>query len=282
MMRRPDFVILSMLCMCLYAGTVAADSCQLLAERVRSGMQIAWLSKEPASALSLLRQETKDALQADCAASADAAYADLRMQELGAGESFPVGLLTPDQEQALQTQAAAYHARFPASAPIATVLARIQRTPEAARLALALDPRYPPAHAALAEALLLAGQWEEARAELKQVPDLSVLSDGFSLLARIHLARGDLAGAIQAANQALHKRQISSLLEPDASSLLPICQANEVLGLAYLQQHKYGLAARALRAASPCSQRAAALLAEPPEGLRQALQGADRRSRQAK
>lgn len=272
MTKHCQAIIPVLLSLSIYAEHAMADDyCRQLTARARTAIDTANLSMEPENSLALLRREIETVLRTDCHNSPEAAYIDLRLQELGAGTSFPVGILSPEQKNALAVQASAYRTRFPDSAPIATVFARTSHTVEAAQAAILLDPHYQPARAALAEALLLAGRPDEARAALRRIPDLSVLSDGYSLQARILLSRQDLRGAILAANRALHKRQTMSLREPDGASVLPLQQANEVLGLAHLQRKEYNAAARALIKAGTGSEQAAALLRNPPDGLRQAL-----------
>lgn len=248
----------------------AGEDCTGLATRTLADLNTAVLAMEPADHLRLLRSQVQEALRTDCEGSPQAAYADLRLQELGAG-SAPIGILSPAQKRKLGELASAYRARFPDSAPIATVAARNAHSAEAAATAIRLDPHYLPARAALAEALLLAGQTKAAQIALQQIPDLAVLSDGYALQARIRLANGDPGGAIRSAGRALTKRRTMALLEPDAGSLQPICQANEVLGLAHLQRREYTAAAQALTNARFGSERADALLRNPPPGLKEVL-----------
>ena len=270
--KPPHCYAIAALILTVFSSKVAAnEDCLELARRAILGVNSSFLSMEPASHLALLRSQVLEALRTDCKDSAEAAYADLRMQELGAGVTVPVGILSPEQHQALLESATAYLQRFPASPPISTVFARTSHSVEAAQAAVRLNPHYQPAHAALAESLLLAGQLDKAQTALNRIPDLSVLSDGYTLQARILLARGELAGAILAARRSLHKQQTTSLLEPDGASALPISQANEVLGLAYLQRRMYKAAAQALIDARIGSERAEALLRDPPDGLQQAL-----------
>lgn len=252
-------------------AATANDYCSQLAHRVRTGIDNTYMSMEPESSLRLLHTQTKDILRTQCGKNPEAAYAELRMQELGAGASFPTGILSPSQIQVLKDTASAYLARFPQSVEIATIAARADHSPETAREAIRLSPSYPPAHAALAESLLIAGQTEEAYAALQAIHDLSALTDGHALQARILLAMGDPEHAYQAARAAITKRHVMSFIEPDGDNMLPICQANEVLGQIYLQRRQFGKAARALINASRCSPKAAALLNTPPEPLQKAL-----------
>lgn len=253
------------------AQSLASQDCRELGNRAIAGIDASPLSMEPASHLGLLRSQLLESLREDCKDNPDAVYADLRMQELGAGVASPIGILSPGQHQKFLATAADYRQRFPDSAPIATLFARASHSVTAAQAAVTLDPHYAPAQAALAEALLLDGRLDEAQITLKRIPDLSVLSDGYSLQARILLARGDTRGAILAARRSLHGRKTASLIEPDGSSMLPLSQANEVLGLAHLQRQEYKAAAQALIDARVGSEQAEALLRNPPEGLRQAL-----------
>lgn len=266
-----------------FAGTArAGDFCAEYAEFTRVRISGVWMAKVPESALGLIATSTDEVLKNRCANDPGLAYLALRIAELDTANTTSRRLLLPPalhaemQEQyamlqaRLRTRANDYHARFPDSVQIATIQARVLKTVEAARNALKINPTYPPALAALAESLLTAGETAEAEAALLQIKDLTAIPDGYTLLARIRLARDDLAGAIVAARKSLTKRQ-SRLVEPDAGSMIPDYQANEVLGLAYLQQGKFDLAARALIAAEPRSEKAAALLRAPSDGLKRAL-----------
>lgn len=264
-------VLAVLLCLLNLETAFAEDPCHALAMRVRSGIDITFIAKEPESAMALLISQVTEPLQNACTDSAELAYLHLRMQELGAGFAFPVGILTPEQSQLVQENARKLRDQYPHSAAITTLYARQTHSVQAAQQAVALDPQYPPARAALADALLRNGQPQSAYAQLMQIPDLSVLSDGFVVLARIEFAAGNLKQAIQAANNGLTKRKIGSLIEPESTNFLPICQAKEILGLAYLQQSQYTKAARALISARLCSDTAVDLLEHPTPDLKKVL-----------
>lgn len=250
----------------------AADFCEQYAEGVISSLATttSFFVKIPESTLARLARETDEIRDARCASNASMAYASLRLAELGAGQNTPIGLLSPERRAELRTRAAQLSESFPSSVQIATIYARLEASPDAARKALSIDPGYPPAHAALAAALLETDQAAEAEAALSQIKDISRLSDGYALLARIRLALGNTAGAIASARKGLAELR-SSHLEPNGSSWLPFWQLHEVLGLAYLKQEKYSLAAKSLQAAEPGSEKAAALLRTPPAALQREL-----------
>lgn len=256
----------------MFSGlALAEDFCSQLAHRVRVGIDMTYMSMEPESSLRLLYSQTKDILRTQCSDSPEAGYAYLRMVELGAGAAFPTGILSPAQTQRLKDTAAVYADKFPQSAEIATIQARATHSPEAAKTAIQLPSTYPPALAALAESLLFAGQPDDAYSALHAIHDLSILTDGYALQARILMARGDPEHAFRAARSALTKRHVMSFIEPDGDNMLPLCQANEVLAQIYMQRRQFRKAARALINARPCSQGAQALLNDPPDSLRKVL-----------
>ncbi len=65
---------------------------------------------------------------------------------------------------------------------------------------------------------------------------LASTSDGFVVLARIKLAKGDARGAIQTANEALHARAVD-LIEPDARNPRPAVEAGQILARARELNH---------------------------------------------
>jgi hypothetical protein len=142
----------------------------------------------------------------------------------------------------LRTLLADARAHAPASAAIATVAARVDGGSAAARIALALDPAYPPARRALAEALAREGSIDEALA--------LVVAHGRSASMQLSRARILLAGkrptdALREANRALAGK--ADELSPAAD--LPR-DAHEARGFALLALHRPADAKRALRAAS--------------------------------
>jgi hypothetical protein len=95
-----------------------------------------------------------------------------------------------------------------------------------------------PAQVALADILVETGDWRGAEGALSALSDPSALaetSDGFVVLARIQLARGNSRGALHAANQALHGRRVD-LIEPDARDPRPSREANSIAARARQQR----------------------------------------------
>lgn len=141
----------------------------------------------------------------------------------------------------------------PGSARIATVLARIEGTEQAARHAYDLDPHYTPAALALALVLARAGKVAEALA-------LANLGGGGAMAdlarARVQLAAGRPRDAVVLARRALNPAQSGS--EELAPSALIARDGNEVLGLALLADGKTREALGPLRAASSLGSTAAA------------------------
>jgi hypothetical protein len=168
-------------------------------------------------------------------------------------------------------------ARFPKSVRVAAARARLDSTLDAARLAVSIDPKYPPANLALAVALLATGDGKGARAALAQIPDLKVLDDGFATLARLRWAEGDVDAAMLAA-----KKQLVSHggLEPGFNVWPGRRIAHEILALGYLRKKRTQEAANHLLQANPDSEAVRALLEHPTPSLRTALAKQRRRSGQ--
>jgi tetratricopeptide (TPR) repeat protein len=255
-----------LLCLAFASGAAYADEdafCPNYASDFGAQMLAAQASKAPEAAIRSLFRDTSRAVTR-CPSTKSIAYMYLRLAELGQGTTrgTPSAAVTEEWHKLAKELAV----RFPGSVRIATVEARALGTVDAARQALRIDPGYAPALVALAVALLNAKQ-VEAAATIANVSDLTVLSDGYSTLARILLAKNDLPGAIHAAKRSLSGGRAMKI-EPDGGSRVPFYQANEVLGLAYLKTGKYALAAHALMQAQPGSGAAAVLLENPEPKLR--------------
>jgi hypothetical protein len=256
----------------LWAGTAAVgpEPCQALAEDLRSTLDRAKIAMEPQSAIGMVYQRATEAKDR-CAADESLAYLRLRTAELGRGAS--VGRQSQSSVEELRTLTLALSISFPRSARIATVQARVSGVAADGRRATELDPSYAPAQVALAAALLATNP-KEALAHLATVQNPGALSDGYTVLARVRLALGDLDGAAKAARAELKGRQLE-LIEPDGRDPRPISGAHEVLGLVALQRHDYRTAAMHLRAAAADSGRARAILDNPPSGLKAVMSRRD-------
>lgn len=222
---------------------------------------------EPEGARIQLYEKAVDALK-KCPDSEQIAYVGLRAAELVPGEPAPewrrfVGEIA---------------ARFPHSARIATVKARQDQSVDSAKRAVAADGRYLPARVTLARALLASGDRSGARAALGGVP-VDGSPEAEAALARIHWADGDVAGAVEAAKQALQTRHWDGR-EPGATRDAAVSEAHEILGLAYVKQGQPEKAAPHLLAVNPPSKEVQALLDRPDPGLRKALARARRSRRQ--
>ncbi len=166
---------------------------------------------------------------------------------------------------------------FPASARIATVWARYDRSVDRARQAVAIDPRYAPARVALANALVDAGDVIEAKRVIEAVKNLANLDDGFTVLARVRWAEGNAKGAIEAASKELKGRDAIGV-EPGDGDVRAIAKAHEVLGLAYVKQGKPDKAAPHLVAAEETSTAVRDVIRDAPPALPQGdRQGEDER-----
>jgi tetratricopeptide (TPR) repeat protein len=131
--------------------------------------------------------------------------------------------------------------QIPHSARIATIRARLLGTVESAESAVSLDPRYAPAHIALARAQLTTGNTSGAQETMRYLahdrsPGVHVL------LARIEFAQGNYKGAIEQV-----KRERSMTPNPVEPMILPdevaVRDSEEVAGLSYLQLGNYHRAA---------------------------------------
>ena len=170
-----------------------------------------------------------------------------------------------DRETVAEAQQLA--ARFPRSAPVATARARLEATLEAARAAVAIDGKYPPANLALAVALLASGDRKGARAALGLIPDLERVDDGYATLARLDWAEGDVDGAMAAA-----KKQLTSQggIEPGFNVWPGRRIAHEILALGYLKKKRTREAARHLAEADPESDPVRSLFPDATADLKKA------------
>lgn len=230
---------------------------------MRNSFSSVMVVKDQLGAMAASLHRTGELLQSQCPGNAELAWVQLRLLELGAGRgTFPVGLRTPETDRRWRALAQEWTARAPDSAPLATMAARADGSVEAAQRAVRIGPDYAPAHAALAEALLRKGQPDKADEAMRQVRHPAALTDGYSLLARIRLARGDIAGAQRAARLVLAGRH-DDPVEPAGVTTQQRIQAKEVMAQCHLRNRQYAQAARILHEIEPDSELAASLLARP-------------------
>jgi hypothetical protein len=166
--------------------------------------------------------------------------------------------------------------RFPKSARIATVRARVLGTAEAAQKAIALDGAWVPAKVALASAQVATSDFNTAVRTLAAAGDLSRIPGAQTLLGRAKLMSGDAAGALAALSA---EKPIASPLEPTtlAHDRQVARDATEWTGLAALALGKTDqaivalvsaasdggeLALKQLRSADPAVKKAVAALAK--------------------
>ncbi len=200
------------------------DHCAQDGRSLFRALEMAQVEKEPESSIRDVYDAATRAL-ATCPDDEMLAYLRLRAAELGRGTL--VGQLAPEAIAELLRLAEGAAARFPESARILTVEARVSRRLDVARRACAADPGYVPAKVALADILVRSGDWRAAERALGDRSALAATSDGFVVLARIKLARGDARGALRATDLALHGRQVD-LVEPDARDPRPAMEATEM------------------------------------------------------
>lgn len=261
-----NVLLIGLLCSALAGADARQGSCGDLAAELEEEMDRSALAMEPESGLAAIYEKATEAAE-PCPDDEGIAYLRLRSAELGRGA--PVGRQAAPISDEWRKLAPILAARFPKSARIATIQARASRSVADARKASALDPKYIPARVALAAALLPSSA-AEAVTYLTPAHDLATVSDGYTVLARARWDLGDAAGAIEAANLALHGRALR-LVEPDARDPRPLSGAHEVLGQALLAKGRFRQAATHLKLAAPDSALARKILADPPAGLRKVL-----------
>jgi tetratricopeptide (TPR) repeat protein len=265
----------------LLAATAAAtglserkQSCDEVAQALTRALHMAELEMEPEGTVRRVYTEATD-FEARCRNDERIAYLRLRSAELGRGAL--VGQSTPQIVADWKELARVEAKRFPASAPVLTVAARASGDVDLARRAVKADPRYAPASVALAQALVDAGRATDALQVLAGVRALDATVDGFVVLGRARFATGDYGGALQAATDALQRREID-LIEPDAGDFRPTAAAHEIAARAALALGRYQQAAEHLLQADPRSPAVRELLAHPTPELRRALRAHGRRA----
>jgi len=248
------------------------DGCAREERALAKRFSMSAVSMEPESALRGIFDRATESKRR-CPQSEAIEYFRLRAAELGRGGPI-VRPVAADRGELDAMTAEAGH-RFPSSARIATIRARVLGTVDSAKQASILDPTYVPAKVALAAAMLEAGQIGDARDLLEQVKNLDSTSDGFSVLARARLKMGDVGGARKAAKMVLTGRSID-LIEPDARDPRPDLSAHETLGMISLSKKQYADAAKHLSIAAQTSTQAQSVLANPDPDLRRAIERARR------
>ena len=248
-------------------GGLPADSCLQTQAALERALDSVQLEMEPESTLRRVYSEATSATQR-CPTVEGLAYILVRSAELGRGAL--VGHLPTNGAPELPKLAAAAAERFPRSARILTVEARISRKPEVGRRALAADPQYIPARVALADILVQSGDWRGAEAILANTQGLDATNDGLVVLAVIKLEKGDARGALAKADQALRGRR-GEPIEPDARDPRPVARAHAVAARAALSLRRFNEAAVHLLQADPRDPLVRELVREPPSDLAKAL-----------
>jgi hypothetical protein len=248
-------------------GGLAPDQCSRTQTALENALESAQFQKEPESGLRRIYSEANKATQR-CPAAEGVAYVLVRSAELGRG--VLVGQLPINGAPELPKLTAAAAEKFPKSARILTVDARVSRDAETARRAMAADPKYIPARVALADILVQSGDWHGAEASLDNAQGLNATNDGLVVLALIKLEKGDARGAFAKANQALSGRRAEPI-EPDARDPRPVARAHAVAARAALSLRRFNDAADHLVQADPRDPLVRKLVQDPPPDLAKAL-----------
>jgi len=200
------------------------QDCLRIERGLSRALQMAQFEKEPEGTVGKVFADSRNARQS-CPDAEGLAYLYVRSAELGGGAL--VGRLLPAGAAELQKITADAARRFPSSARILTVHARVSRDEGAARRAVAADPVYLPGRIALADILVDRGDWRAAERVLGEGRGLDGTSDGLLVLARVELAKGDVRGALATAKRVLTGRK-PELVEPDAGDPRPLLRARAV------------------------------------------------------
>ena len=266
-MATPVTILIAVLVAGAVPGEPPADQCSRIQAALESALESAESRKEPEDALHGIYSEAVNATQR-CPAAEGLAYVLVRSAELGRG--MLIAELPDNGLPELPKLAATAAERFPASARILTVQARVSRDVDVARRALAADPRYVPARVVLADILVQSGDWRGAEAILEGTQHLSATNDGLVVLALVKLKKGDARGALAKANQALTGLREESI-EPDARDPRPVMRAHAVAARAALSLRRFDTAAVHLLEANPQDPLVRELVQNPPSGLAKAL-----------
>lgn len=230
---------------------VAADpaECRKLEREVQHAITTAYFVMNSAGAYLSAFDDGTRALER-CPDSEPLWYAVARLAELGFNR-LPMQVGGARVETAAEVAALA-RSRQPRSARIAVVDARTHGDVERARSALALDPDYAPARVALAQALLDAGQLDEAL-PLSEAPNVPGAA---SVRAEILLARGGPGDAKAA--EGLARRELTTSWDAvEPYDMQPVrCSAQEALALALHAQRSRWAKAELDKAAQCGSARA--------------------------
>jgi tetratricopeptide (TPR) repeat protein len=243
-------------------GVEKASFCSSAESQLWHELTVSEVSMNAESARLRIHERAAETLER-CPDSERLAYVSLRAAELGPAQEEP--------DSGLVAFARELCGRFPRSARIATVRARLERSVDSARKAVTIDPTYPPAQVALANALLAAGDVAGARLALDGIKELAAVENGYAVLASVKWAQGDATGAIQAANRQLARSPSLTPSEPGSDAATARTRAHEILGLSYLKLNQPDRAAPHLLEAEPHSKQVHALLQRADPALRRAL-----------
>jgi len=254
-----------LLCLGMSQAPGAPASCDAVASGLSNELAASNMAMEPESRRQAIYDRATETVPR-CGDSEELAYVRLRAAELlsdrAGGDDARV--------KTFRVLAQEVSKQFPASARIATIWARSERSVDRARQAAAIGPQYAPAQVSLANALLDSGDVAGAKRAMDGLKSLAKLDDGFTVLARIRWAEGDTKGTIEAANKELKGRDAFGV-EPGAADAHAIARAHELLGLAYAKQGKPAPAAPHLVLAEETSEAARDAIRDASPALRKAI-----------
>jgi tetratricopeptide (TPR) repeat protein len=243
----------------------APASCEVVAGSLSNDLFASSMAMEPEGRRQAIYDRATETAPR-CANSEALAYVRLRAAELTTERAAS----DDARVKAYRVLAQDLSKQFPASARIATIWAHSEGSVDRARRAVALDPGYAPAQVALANALLDSGDVPQAKKVIEGVMSLAKLDDGFTVLARVRWAEGDVKGTIEAAGKELKGRDAIGL-EPGGGDGPAVVKAHELLGLAYAKQGKPDKAAPHLVLAEDTSAAAREAIRDASPALRKAL-----------
>ncbi|WP_158879646.1 hypothetical protein [Rhodanobacter sp. L36] len=238
---KTGFNVVVLTCLLAVSSRAAATDCAAIERHVRAVAQTLPYVADQTGAIQALGQSAANALH-DCSDSAPLWYTAARAAEVLDAAQQPAELRALGDPKQIARDGASH---APRSAPIATVLARLDASMASARHAYDLDPNYRPAQRALALALAKSGAIDQAQ---RLLPDHPSTGADRIAIARILLIAGHASDAAAEAKKALDASTMDTDEWAPGEELLR--DGNEVHGFALLAEGKPREADRALHIAA--------------------------------